>query len=435
MRLLGGNTPASQADRSSDSDTITIDSSKLADSPPPHRSAWLSSIKMAPCDPIFGINEAFHADSNPAKVNLGVGVYYDAHGKVPLLHCVREAEAMLLQQATARTYLPISGLPAYNKAVQELVFGADSTAIKEKRAITVQAIGGTGALKLGADFLHRFAPDAQVWISDPSWENHRALFEAAGCTVNTHRYYDATSRCVDADGMLQALQTMPRGSIVLLHACCHNPTGADLSDAQWREVIKIVTERALVPFLDMAYQGFGDGIDADGKVVRQFADTGNPLFVSNSFSKSFSLYGERVGALSVVTADAAQAERVMSQMKRVVRTNYSNPPLHGASVVATALSIPALRQSWETELAGMRERIGDMRQLMVAKLKDKAPAHDVDFMMRQRGMFSYSGLSKEQVARLRNEFSVYAVDTGRICMAALNASNIDHVTDAIAKVL
>lgn len=394
-----------------------------------------AAIEMAPRDPILGITEAFNADKNPNKTNLGVGVYYDDNGKVPLLACVSKAEAQLMEKASPRTYLPIDGLAAYDKAVQELVFGADSAVVQEKRAITAQAIGGTGALKLGADFLQRFSPDSQVWISDPSWENHRALFESAGFTVNNYPYYDASTRGVNFAGMLNALKTMPTGSIVLLHACCHNPTGADLTDAQWTEVIQVVTQRGLVPFLDMAYQGFGDGIEEDGKVVRQFAEAGGPLFVSNSFSKSFSLYGERVGALSIVAVSAEEAARVLSQLKRVIRTNYSNPPTHGGQVVATALATPELRKLWEEELAGMRVRIREMRQVLVEKLKAKAPNHDFDFVIKQRGMFSYSGLTKAQVDRLRDEFSIYAVDTGRICVAALNSRNIDNIVDAIAKVL
>ncbi|MDB5728452.1 MAG: aspartate/tyrosine/aromatic aminotransferase [Noviherbaspirillum sp.] len=394
-----------------------------------------SAIEMAPRDPILGITEAFNADKNASKVNLGVGVYYDDNGKVPLLECVRKAEAGLMEKATPRTYLPIEGLAAYDKAVQELVFGAESAVVQEKRAITVQALGGTGALKLGADFLKRFSPESQVWISDPSWENHRALFESAGFTVNAYPYYDPATRGVNFDGMLNALKEMPKGAIVVLHACCHNPTGADLTEAQWTEVIQAVSERGLVPFLDMAYQGFGDGIDADGKVVRRFAEAGGPLFVSNSFSKSFSLYGERVGALSIVAVSAEEAARVMSQLKRVVRTNYSNPPVHGGQVVATVLSTPELRKMWEEELAAMRVRIREMRQVLVQKLKEKAPGQDFDFVIKQRGMFSYSGLTKDQVGRLRDEYSIYAVDTGRICVAALNSRNIDAVVDAVAKVL
>jgi aromatic-amino-acid transaminase len=393
-----------------------------------------SAIDMAPRDPILGITEAFNADQNPAKINLGVGVYYDDNGKVPLLACVQKAEEILIAAPAPRTYLPIEGLAAYDKAVQELVFGADSAVIQEKRAITVQAIGGTGALKIGADFLKRFAPDAQVYISDPSWENHRALFESAGFTVNNYSYYDPSTHGVNFAGMIADIKAMPAGSIVLLHACCHNPTGADLTSAQWDEVIAAVTGGGLVPFLDMAYQGFGAGIAEDGAVVRRFADAGGPLLVSNSFSKSFSLYGERVGALSVVAASGEEAARLMSQVKRVVRTNYSNPPVHGGKVVATVLTTPELRQLWEDELAGMRVRIKEMREAFVAKLKAKAPAHDFDFVRDQVGMFSYSGLTKEQVGKLREQ-SIYAVDTGRICVAALNSRNIDTVIDAIAKVL
>jgi len=392
------------------------------------------AIEMAPRDPILGITEAFNADTNPAKINLGVGVYYDNNGKVPLLECVQKAEAKLMEQPAPRTYLPIDGLAAYDKAVQELVFGADSAVIQEKRAITVQALGGTGALKIGADFLKRFLPNSDVYISDPSWENHRALFESAGFTVHNYAYYDAATRGVNFDGMLAALKAMPAGAIVVLHACCHNPTGADLSQAQWDQVIAAVQAGGLVAFLDMAYQGFANGIDEDGAVVRRFAATGMPLLVSNSFSKSFSLYGERVGALSIVATSGEEAARVLSQLKRVVRTNYSNPPTHGGKVVATVLSNPELRKLWEEELAGMRVRIREMRGAMVEKLKEKAPGHDFEFVRQQVGMFSYSGLTKEQVGKLRDE-SIYAVDTGRICVAALNSTNIDRVVDAVAKVL
>ena len=393
-----------------------------------------SAIEMAPRDPILGITEAFNADTNTAKINLGVGVYYDDKGKVPLLDCVQKAEAKLMEQPTPRTYLPIEGLAAYDKAVQELVFGADSPVIQEKRALTVQAIGGTGALKIGADFLKRFLPASDVYISDPSWENHRALFESAGFTVHNYAYYDAATRGVNFDGMLAALKAMPAGSIVVLHACCHNPTGADLSQEQWDQVIAAVQAGNLVPFLDMAYQGFANGIDEDGAVVRRFAATGMAMLVSNSFSKSFSLYGERVGALSIVATTSEEATRVLSQLKRVVRTNYSNPPTHGGKVVATVLATPELRKLWEEELAGMRVRIREMRGAMVEKLKAKAPGHDFEFVRQQVGMFSYSGLTKEQVGKLRDE-SIYAVDTGRICVAALNSTNIDRVVDAIAKVL
>ncbi|XYJ11982.1 aromatic amino acid transaminase [Telluria sp. B2] len=392
------------------------------------------AIDMAPRDPILGITEAFNADTNPAKINLGVGVYYDDNGKVPLLQCVQKAEAKLMEQPAPRTYLPIDGLAAYDKAVQELVFGADSAVIQEKRAITVQALGGTGALKLGADFLKRFSPESEVFISDPSWENHRALFESAGFIVNNYTYYDPATHGVNFEGMLASLNKMPQASIVVLHACCHNPTGADLTQEQWGQVIAAVQANGLIPFLDMAYQGFGSGIAEDGAVVRRFVEAGGPLLVSNSFSKSFSLYGERVGALSVVASSSEEAARLLSQLKRVVRTNYSNPPIHGGKVVATVLSTPELRQMWEDELAGMRVRIKEMREALVQKLAEKAPGRDFAFVREQVGMFSYSGLTKEQVARLREQ-SIYAVDTGRICVAALNSKNIDLVVDAIAKVL
>jgi aromatic-amino-acid transaminase len=394
-----------------------------------------AAIEMAPRDPILGVTEAFNADKNPEKINLGVGVYSDDNGKVPLLECVRKCEEMLVEKGAPHTYLPIDGLAAYDRAVQELVFGAGSAVIQEKRAITVQAVGGTGALKLGADFIKRFSPDSHIYISNPSWENHRALFESAGFPVHDYTYYDAETRGVNFDAMLAELKAMPAASVVVLHACCHNPTGADLSDDQWTQVIEVVTSRGLIPFLDMAYQGFGDGIEADGKVVRRFTDAGGPLFVSNSFSKSFSLYGERVGALSIVTASGEEGARVLSQLKRVIRTNYSNPPTHGGAVVASTLSSPELRALWEEELGGMRVRIKELRHMLVAKIKALAPEHDFDFVTEQRGMFSYSGLTKEQVGRLREEYSIYALDTGRICVAALNSRNIDRVAGAIAKVL
>lgn len=394
-----------------------------------------SIIDMAPRDPILGVTEAFNADQNPQKVNLGVGVYSDDQGKVPLLSCVRKAEATLLEKALPRTYLPIDGLALYDKTVQFLMFGQDSAVVKDGRVVTAQAVGGTGALKLGTDFIKKFFPNAQVWISDPSWENHRAIFEAGDFVVNQYPYYDEATHGVNFAAMCTALEKAPSGSVIVLHACCHNPTGADLTNEQWNEVIALVTRRGLIPFLDMAYQGFAEGIAQDGEVVRRFASVGVPLFVSNSFSKSFSLYGERVGALSIVSETKEESARVLSQLKRVIRTNYSNPPVHGAQVVATVLSTPELYNLWEEELSSMRVRIREMRALFVAKLKEAAPAYDMDFVMQQRGMFSYSGLTKEQVNRLREEFSIYAVDTGRICVAALNSRNIDYVVKSIASVL
>lgn len=394
----------------------------------------LARVDMAPRDPILGLTEIFLADTNPKKVNLGVGVYYGEDGKVPLLECVRRAEQALAQNAAPRAYLPIDGLPAYDKAVQSLVFGVDAGAIREKRVVTVQALGGTGGLKIGADFLRRLLPQAQVWISDPSWENHRALFENAGFKVNTYPYYEAATHGVNFSGMLAALKSLPPGAIVVLHACCHNPTGVDLTADQWTEVIDTVTARGLLPFLDIAYQGFGDSLDADGDAVRRFTEAGGPVFVANSFSKSFSLYGERVGALSVVTASADEAARVLSQIKRIIRTNYSNPPTHGGKVVAAVLESAELRALWEQELGQMRERIRGMRQALVQKIQSRAKA-DFGFVVRQRGMFSYSGLSRDQVIALREKYSVYAIETGRICVAALNNANLDYVADSIAEVI
>ncbi len=394
-----------------------------------------SSIEMAPRDPILGITEAYNADTNPAKVNLGVGVYTDDTGKVPLLECVKRAEAQLTTAAAPRSYLPIDGLASYDKQVQALVFGADSSVVTEGRTITVQSLGGTGGLKIGADFLKRFNADAEVWISDPSWENHRALFESAGFVVKTYPYYDAATHGVNFTGLLNALESAKPGTVIVLHACCHNPSGVDLTDSQWDQVIEVVGRRQLVPFLDLAYQGFSRSIDEDGAVVRRFAATGRALLVSNSFSKSFSLYGERIGAFHLVASSREEAQRVLSQIKRVVRTNYSNPPTHGAQLVATVLGTPELRALWEQELSGMRDRIKVMRQSFVAKLKTRLPAQDFSFVAHQNGMFSFSGLSQTQVARLKSEFSVYAVDSGRICVAALNTRNIDTVVEAIASVL
>ncbi len=395
----------------------------------------LTGIEMAPRDPILGVTEAFNADPNPRKVNLGVGVYYDDNGKVPLLECVRRAERQLVENAPPRSYLPIDGLPEYDRRVQALVFGEDSAARSDKRIVTVQALGGTGGLKIGADFLRRVDPAADVWISSPSWENHRALFENAGFVVKSYPYYDAATHGVDFAAMLNTLEGLPAGTIVVLHACCHNPTGVDPTAEQWTRVINAVKARALVPFLDIAYQGFGDGLDADAAPVRRFAEAGMPVFVSNSFSKSFSLYGERVGALSVVAASSDEAARVLSQLKRLVRTNYSNPPTHGGKVVATVLGDPELRALWEQELGQMRARIRSMRQQLVDKIHARVRGVDYGFVTRQRGMFSYSGLSKAAVQRLREEFSVYAIDTGRICVAALNSHNLDYVTEAIAQVI
>ncbi len=394
-----------------------------------------ADVQLAPRDPILGLNELFAADPNPAKVNLAVGVYFDDEGKLPVLKCVASAEQQLLASPKAKGYLPIDGIAAYDKAVQGLVFGADSEAVKAGRIATLQALGGTGGLKLGADFLKRLRPAAQVLISDPSWENHRALFTNAGFEVGTYPYYDAQTRGIRFEAMLAALQGAQPGTIVVLHACCHNPTGCDLSPDQWQQVVAACKTRELVPFLDMAYQGFGEGIAEDGAVIGQFMASGVDFLVSTSFSKSFSLYGERVGALSVVCASADECARVLSQLKIVVRTNYSNPPTFGAQVVATVLTTPALRAQWESELAGMRERIRATRAQLVTKLQAAGVKGDLSYITRQNGMFSYSGLSAAQMQRLRSEFGIYGVDSGRICVAAINSRNIDAVVAALAKVM
>ena len=394
-----------------------------------------SAVEMAPRDPILGLNEQFNADTNPKKVNLGVGVYFGDDGKLPLLQCVQAAEKTMMDKPTARGYLPIDGIVAYDNAVKSLVFGADSEPVLSGRVATVQAIGGTGGLKIGADFLKRLNPNAKVLISDPSWENHRALFTNAGFEVDTYAYYDAVNRGVNFDAMLASLTAASAGTIVVLHACCHNPTGYDINAAQWDQVIAVVKAKELTPFLDMAYQGFGYGIQEDGAVIQKFVAAGLNFFVSTSFSKSFSLYGERVGGLSVLCADKEECARVLSQLKIVIRTNYSNPPTHGGAVVAAVLNNPELRALWETELGDMRVRIKAMRQKLVDGLKAAGVKQDMSFITTQIGMFSYSGLSKDQMVRLRSEFGVYGTDTGRMCVAALNSKNIEYVCACIAKVM
>ena len=394
-----------------------------------------SAVEMAPRDPILGLNEQFNADTNPNKVNLGVGVYFDDNGKLPLLQCVQAAEKTMMATPTARGYLPIDGIVAYDNAVKALVFGAESDVVKSGRVSTVQAIGGTGGLKIGADFLKKVSPKAKVLISDPSWENHRAIFINAGFEVDSYTYYDAAKRGVNFEGMLASLNAAAAGTIVVLHACCHNPTGYDITAAQWDQVVAVVKAKNLTAFLDMAYQGFGHGIAEDGAVIGKFVAAGLNIFVSTSFSKSFSLYGERVGALSVVASDKEEASRVLSQLKIAIRTNYSNPPIHGGAVVAAVLNNPELRAQWESELAEMRVRIKAMRQKLVDSLKAAGVKQDMSFITTQIGMFSYSGLTKDQMVRLRSEFGVYGTDTGRMCVAALNSKNIDYVCASIAKVV
>lgn len=391
-------------------------------------------VEMAPRDPILGLNEAFNADPRKEKINLGVGVYFDEDGKIPLLKAVARAEEFRQQAMAPRGYLPIEGIAAYDNAVQKLLFGQDSDVIQQQRVVTAQSIGGTGALKLGADFLKTLDTSGVIAISNPSWENHRALFTNAGYDVQDYRYYEPATNGLNFSGMLEDLQALPQRSIIVLHACCHNPTGVDLTLDNWHEIIKVIQTKQHIPFLDIAYQGFGQGIEEDAAAVRLFAESGMVFFVSSSFSKSFSFYGERVGALSIVTHSTEEAQRVLSQVKRVIRTNYSNPPTHGATIVNMVLNNPELNALWQEELASMRKRIQQMRTLMVQQLKTKGAKKDFGFIIEQHGMFSYTGLTATQVERLREEFAIYAVSTGRICVAALNMKNIDAVTDAIVEV-
>jgi aromatic-amino-acid transaminase len=386
---------------------------------------------MAPRDAILGLTELYVADPNPKKVNLGVGVYYDDQGKVPLLECVRRADEALTAAGVARPYLAMDGFPDYVRQVQALLFGPDHPAVTKGRVTTVQAVGGTGGLKVGADFIRRFAPEAAIYMSDPTYDNHRPLFEEAGFRIETYPYYDPRTRGIRFPEMLACLRGIPKGSVVLLHACCHNPTGVDIRGEQWDEVLKTVAERRLIPFLDFAYQGFGEGVEEDAQVARRFAAALPAVLVAMSFSKSFSLYGERVGALSVVAADSGEAAKVLSNLKRMIRTNYSNPPSHGARIVAAVLASPELRALWVKEVLGMRDRVRLMRKELVERLKKRIP-EDFGFILQQRGIFSYSGLSREQMIAMRERFSVYGIESGRICVPALNSRNLDYVADAIA---
>jgi aromatic-amino-acid transaminase len=389
---------------------------------------------MTPGDPILGLTEAYVADARAGKVNLGVGIYYDEQGRIPLMRAVREVEQALALEAKPRGYLPIDGMPAYDKATQQLVFGAESPLLAAGRVATSQTVGGSGALRVGADLLRKTLPKAKVAISSPSWENHRVVFSAAGFEVVDYAYYDPSTHGLDFAGMVADLGKMEPGTIVLLHACCHNPTGVDLTVEQWKQVVALVKDRGLMPFIDMAYQGFDKGIDADAIAVRLFAESGIESFVvANSYSKSFSLYGERVGALSIVAANREEALRVQSLVKRTIRSNYSSPSTHGAALVAGVLNSVELRAMWEAELGDMRERIHAMRAGMVEKLAAHG-APQFDFIQRQAGMFSYSGLSKAQVDRLREEYAIYAIGTGRICVAALNRGNLETVVAAVAAV-
>lgn len=392
-------------------------------------------VEAYPGDPILGLMEAFLKDTRPNRASLSIGLYYDENGDVPLLRSVREALRIVAEQAQPRLYLPIEGAPVYRQSVQRLVFGAAHQALAEQRVATIQTLGGSGALKVGADFVKRYFPQAQVWVSDPTWDNHRAIFEGAGFQVNTYPYYDPATNGLRFDDMIAAIEGLPARSLLLLHPCCHNPTGIDLDRAQWQRVIEVVKARELLPFMDMAYQGFGDGLDEDAWPVRAMADAGVLFLVGNSFSKNMSLYGERVGGLSVVCEDRDSAARVLGQLKATVRRNYSSPVFHGSEVVTALLNDTALYADWEAEVAQMRERIKAMRQRMFDVLGAKVPGGEFDYILSQRGMFSYTGLTSQQVDVLRDAYGVYLVGSGRMCVAGLNEHNIDYVASCIAEVL
>ena len=394
-----------------------------------------AAMEMAPPDPIIGASEAFVADTDRNKVNLSIGVYCNDSGKVPILECVKQAEKKLILAARAKSYLPMDGLGSFNRAAREMLFGAGHRAVQENRVTTVQTLGGTGALRIGADLLRKASPTAEVWISDPSWENHRGLFESAGFRVNAYPYYDASTHGIRIEAMLATLRGLAPGTIVVLHGCCHNPTGVDPTPAQWQQIRETMHARSLIPFLDIAYQGFADGLEEDAAEIRRCADEFPCMLVASSFSKSLSLYSERVGALSVVTGNTDETERALSQVKNVVRTNYSGPPSFGGFVASSVLAEPELRAQWVTELGEMRDRIKVMRQQLIEKIRAVRADYDLSYVVRQRGMFSYSGLTYEQVKRLREEYSIYALNNGRICVAALNSGNIDYVAKAIANVL
>ena len=386
-------------------------------------------------DPILSLNEAFQKDPRPHKVNLSIGIYFDDAGRIPVLDCVRQAEAQLLAESGPKSYLPIEGAAAMRSAVQALLFGAGHEAVTSGRIATLQTVGSSGGLKVGADFLKRWFPESAVWVSDPTWDNHRAMFEGAGVAVHTYPYYDPATGGLRFEAMLETLRGLPARSVVLLHACCHNPTGVDLTPAQWDTLIPVLRERQLLPYLDLAYQGYGDGIDDDAFAVRALAASGLSFFIANSFSKSMSVYGERAGALSVVCASAAEAELVLGQMKATVRRNYSSPGIHAAGIVSRVLTDPALRSAWEADVTAMRTRIQAMRRSLHGVLSAKRPGRDFGYFLSQRGMFSYTGLSAAQVDRLRDEFGVYLVRSGRICVAGLNTGNVERTAEAMAAVL
>ena len=386
-------------------------------------------------DPIFALVDAFNADPRPAKVNLSIGIYFDEQGRLPVLPSVMQAEARILAAAGAKGYLPMEGDATCRAEVAKLLLGADHPAIAEGRVATIQTVGSSGGLKVGADFLKTWLPDAEVWVSDPTWDNHRSMFEGSGFVVNTYPYHDADTGGLRFDAMLATLRALPTRSIVLLHACCHNPTGVDLSPAQWDALIPVLRERELLAYLDLAYQGFGDGIDADAYAVRALASAGLTFFMANSFSKSMSVYGERCGALSAVCATAAEAALVLGQLRFTVRRIYSSPGIHAAKIVAHVLGDADLRTLWEAELAAMRERIAAMRHALHDRLAALLPGQDFGYLLSQRGMFSYTGLGAAQVDALRALHAVYLLRSGRICVAGLNTGNVGRTASAIAAVL
>jgi len=392
-------------------------------------------IEAAPADAILGLTEAFKNDTNPKKVNLGVGVYKDDQGTTPILGCIKAAERKLVETQATKSYLPISGSPAYAANVQKLLFGADSETVASGRAVTIQSPGGTGALRVGADLLKKFNPEATLWVSAPTWANHKGIFAAAGFEIADYPYYDPETKGVDFEAMLVALENIPAGDVVLLHVCCHNPTGVDLSDAQWGQVVAVAEAKGWTPFLDFAYQGFGAGIEEDRAAVEKFAAAGIDLFIASSFSKNLGLYNERTGALTLVCPTAEEATVAMSHLKKTIRVNYSNPPAHGGLAASTVLDDPALYEEWIGEVAEMRERIKAMRVALVDGLAARGVEGDFSFITRQRGMFSFSGLTDETVAWLRENKSIYVVGGGRINLAGLTSGNMGYVCDSIAEAL
>jgi len=386
-------------------------------------------------DPILSLNEDFQKDPRPNKINLSIGIYFDDAGRIPVMDSVRRAEQLVVARGGPKPYLPIEGAANFRSAVQQLLFGADHEAISSGRIATIQSVGSSGGLKVGADFIASHFKGSQVWVSDPTWDNHRSMFEGAGLQVNTYPYYDPATGGLKFAQMLETLRGLPARSVVLLHACCHNPTGVDLTRAQWDQLIPVLRERELLPYLDLAYQGFGDGIQEDAYAVRALASAGVSFFIANSFSKSMSVYGERCGALSVVCPNAQEAALVLGQMKFTVRRNYSSPPIHGGQIVATVLTEPDLRASWESELGAMRERILAMRKKLHAVLQAKVPGRNFDYFLTQRGMFSYTGMTTAQVDTLRETHGVYMVRSGRICVAGLNSGNVEATAVAMAAVL